>query len=47
MDFQWLNKNYVAIKQYYWKVTDYVNNKQHGVDVVGNEGYNQSVNNFD
>ena len=24
---QWLDKTYVAIKQYYWKVEDYMNNK--------------------
>lgn len=43
---QWLNKNFVAIKQYYWKVTDYVNNKLFGVNTVGNHAYDASVNNF-
>lgn len=43
---QWLNKNYVGIKQYFWKVTDYVNNKLHNVKVAGNEAYDASVNNF-
>lgn len=43
---QWINKDYVAIKQYYWKVYDYVNNLKHGVSVVGNIAYDQSVNNF-
>ena len=44
---QWLNKNFVAVKQYYWKVTDYVNNKVHGVEVAGTKAYDDSVNNFD
>ena len=44
---QWLNKTFVAIKQYFWKVTDYVNNKLHNVNVVGSSGYDVSVNNFD
>ena len=44
---QWLDKTYVAVKQYYWKVEDYVNNKLHNVKVVGNEAYDASVNNFD
>ena len=43
---QWLDKNYVAIKQYFWKVTDYINNKKYGVDVAGSSAYDQSVNNF-
>lgn len=43
---QWLDKKYVAIKQYYWKVYDYVNNLNHGVDIVGNSAYDSSVNNF-
>ena len=43
---QWIDKNYVAIKQYYWKVIDYVNNKLHGIDVAGTEAYDVSVNNF-
>jgi hypothetical protein len=44
---QWLDKTYVAIKQYYWKVEDYVNNKLYGVEVAGNEAYNQSINDFE
>lgn len=43
---QWINKKYVAIKQYYWKITDYVNNKVYGVNIVGNSAYDSSVNNF-
>lgn len=43
---QWLDKNHVAIKQYFWKVTDYINNKKHGIEVAGNLAYDQSVNDF-
>lgn len=43
---QWVNKNYVAIKQYYWKVVDYVNNKNHEIEVAGTDAYDQSVNDF-
>lgn len=42
----WLNKKYAAIKQYYWKVLDYINNKKFGVDVAGNSAYDSSINNF-
>lgn len=44
---QWIDKNHVAIKQYYWKTYDYVNNKKYGVEVVGNRAYDESVNNFE
>lgn len=44
---QWLDKNYVGIKQYFWKVVDYVNNKVHGIEVTGASAYDASVNNFD
>lgn len=43
---QWIDKTFVAIKQYFWKVTDFVNNKNHGVEVAGNEAYDASINNF-
>lgn len=43
---QWLDKKYVAIKQYYWKVYDYVNNLVHKVDTVNKTAYDESVNNF-
>ena len=43
---QWLNKTYVAIKQYYWKVEDYVNNTVHNAAVAGNSAYDASVNDF-
>lgn len=44
---QWLNKTHVAIKQYFWKVEDYVNNLKFGASVVGNSAYDNSVNNFE
>jgi hypothetical protein len=43
---QWLDKCFVGIKQYYWKVTDSVNSKKFNCSVAGTEAYNQSVNNF-
>ena len=43
---QWLDKKTVAVKQYFWKITDYVNNKQFGVDVTPASAYDSSVNNF-
>jgi hypothetical protein len=43
----WLNKTYAAIKQYYWKVEDYINNKNFGINTVGNQAYDNSVNNFE
>lgn len=42
----WLDKNYSAIKQYYWKVWDYSNKLEHGVDVINISDYDHSVNNF-
>jgi hypothetical protein len=44
---QWLDKKYVAIKQYYWKVYDYVNKIKYRIDTVGNQAYDSSVNNFE
>lgn len=44
---QWVDKTFVAIKQYFWKVTDYVNNKLYNIEVAGNTAYDASVNNFD
>lgn len=44
---QWLDKRWVGIKQYYWKVTDYVMKHSLGfTDVVGKEAYDNSVSNF-
>ena len=44
---QWVNKKYAAIKQYYWKIYDYVNNFKYGIEVAGNSAYDSSVNNFE
>jgi hypothetical protein len=44
---QWIDKTFVAIKQYFWKITDYVNSHMFGVQVAGNDAYDASVNNFD
>jgi hypothetical protein len=45
---QWLDKRWVGVKQYYWKVMDYVNKTVHGegFHVVGKEAYDNSVSNF-
>ena len=44
---QWLDKKAVAVKQYYWKIVDYVNKIEHGVDIIPASAYDASVNNFD
>ena len=44
---QWLSKIHVAVKQYYWKTIDYVNNKKYNVHVAGTAAYDASVNNFE
>jgi len=44
---QWLDKKTVAIKQYFWKITDYVNNLKYNVDIVESSAYDASVNNFE
>jgi hypothetical protein len=43
---QWLNKNAVAIKQYFWKITDYVNRVKFNANTVSASAYDASVNNF-
>lgn len=43
---QWVNKDFVAIKQYFWKVFDYVNNKLFNVGIISASAYDASVNNF-
>lgn len=43
---QWLDKRWVGVKQYYWKVWDYVNNLEHGVGIINRGDYDISVNNF-
>ena len=42
----WLDKNYAAIKQYYWKIEDYYNKTKFGIDVTDSVAYDASVNNF-
>lgn len=43
---QWLDKRWVGIKQYYWKIWDYVNHLEHGVHIIPSTDYDASVNNF-
>jgi hypothetical protein len=43
---QWLDKKAVAIKQYYWKIVDYVHRTQFGIDTIPASAYDASVNNF-
>jgi hypothetical protein len=43
---QWLDKPTVAIKQYYWKVLDYINRVQFGANTIPPSAYDASVNNF-
>lgn len=44
---QWMNKTFVGIKQYFWKVTDYVNHHLYNIDVAGSAAYDASINNFE
>ncbi len=43
---QWLDKKSVGIKQYYWKVCDYVQHKLHNVEIINCKDYDGSINNF-
>ena len=43
---QWLDKPTVAVKQYFWKITDYVNKLKFNADTVPASAYDASVNNF-
>jgi hypothetical protein len=43
---QWLDKRWVGIKQYFWKVWDYVAHLEHGIPVLNRGDYDVSVNNF-
>jgi hypothetical protein len=43
---QWLHKPTVAVKQYFWKITDYVVNKKFGTQTIPASAYDASVNNF-
>lgn len=44
---QWLDKNIVGIKQYWYKIEDYVSKKRFGADIVDKEAYDASVNSFE
>lgn len=43
---QWLDKRWVGIKQYFWKVWDYVAHLEQGVSIINSKDYDASVNNF-
>jgi hypothetical protein len=43
---QWLDKDTVGVKQYFWKITDYVNRVKFGIETVPASAYDSSVNNF-
>lgn len=43
---QWLDKKAVAVKQYFWKITDYVNKLKFNANTVPASAYDASVNNF-
>jgi len=44
---QWLDKRWVGVKQYFWKIVDYINKSKHSQDVYDPSAYDASVNNFD
>lgn len=44
---QWMDKKFVAIKQYFWKICDYITNTLHNHNVVGYSAYDASVNDFE
>jgi hypothetical protein len=43
---QWLDKPTVAVKQYYWKICDYITRHKYNTDTIPKEAYDESVNNF-
>jgi hypothetical protein len=43
---QWIDKRWVGVKQYFWKINDYVNSHIHNASVVECSAYDVSVNNF-
>lgn len=43
---QWMNKLYVAIKQYFWKVCDYITENIHNMPIAGISAYDSSINDF-
>lgn len=44
---QWLSKRWVGVKQYFWKINDYVNKTVHNAEVIDSTAYDVSVNNFE
>ena len=44
---QWLDKPTVAVKQYFWKITDYITRNVHNTETIPPEAYDASVGNFD
>jgi hypothetical protein len=43
---QWLDKKAVAVKQYFWKITDHVNRTRFNAQTIPVTAYDVSVNNF-
>jgi hypothetical protein len=43
---QWIDKRWVGVKQYYWKVRDYLDRVKHGEHTYEPSAYDASVNNF-
>ena len=43
---QWIDKKAVALKQYYWKIEDYVNRQRFNADVIDCREYDRSVEDF-
>jgi len=43
---QWLDKRWVGIKQYFWKINDWVHHKEFNVHIINASDYDVSVNNF-
>jgi len=43
---QWLDKRWVGVKQYFWKLNDYINKNMHNAEVIDSTAYDASVNNF-
>ena len=43
---QWLDKKSVAVKQYFWKITDYVTRNKYKTETIPVTAYDESVANF-
>jgi hypothetical protein len=43
---QWIDKKQVGLKQYYYKILDYVNKNRFGADTVPPQEYDKSISNF-